>query len=55
MYYGAGRYQVELYTCLKAPAEEGKVEAALSGLCWEKSEEYIESEQIYQITYEIEV
>ena len=55
MYYGAGHYQVELYTCLKDPAEEGTVEAALSGLCWEKSEEYIGSEQIYQITYEIEV
>lgn len=32
-----------------------KVEAALDGLCWEKSEEYIDAEKIYQLTYEIEV
>ena len=29
--------------------------AALDGLCWEKSEEYIDAEKIYQLTYEIEV
>lgn len=55
MYFSTGHYQVELYTSTKDPAAEAKVEAALDGLCWEKSEEYIEAEKIYQLTYEIEV
>lgn len=55
MYYSTGHYQVELYTSTKDLAAEAKVEAALDGLCWEKSEEYIDAEKIYQLTYEIEV
>ncbi len=55
MYFSAVHYQVELYTSAKDPETEAKVEAALDGLCWEKSEEYIEDEKIYQLTYEIEV
>ena len=46
---------MELYTSTKDLAAEAKVEAALDGLCWEKSEEYIDAEKIYQLTYEIEV
>ena len=46
---------VELYTATKRPDRESAVEAALSGLCWEKTEEYLDDEKCYQIIYEIEV
>lgn len=48
---------VELYTQVKDPATEGKVEAALTGagIYWEKSETYLEDEKCFQILYEIEV
>lgn len=48
---------VELYTQVKDPATEGKVEAALTGaeIYWEKSETYLEDEKCFQIIYEIEV
>lgn len=55
MYYSTGHYQVELYTAAKDPAAEARAEAALEGLCWEKSEEYLQDEKVYQILYEIEV
>ena len=54
-YYSAGHYQVELYTSTKSPALEDLVESALHGLCWEKNEEYLDAEKLYQLTYEIEV
>lgn len=47
--------QIELYTALKDPAAEEKVETALSSFVWEKIETYIDSEKCYQILYEIEV
>jgi hypothetical protein len=47
--------QIELYTKLKDPDNEDKVEKALSSFCWEKTEEYLDSERCYQILYEIEV
>lgn len=48
---------VELYTQVKDPTTEGKVEAALTGagIYWEKSETYLEDEKCFQILYEIEV
>lgn len=48
---------VELYTQVKDPVTEGKVEAALTGagIYWEKSETYLEDEKCLQILYEIEV
>lgn len=48
---------VELYTQVKDPATEGKVEAALTGagIYWDKSETYLEDEKCFQILYEIEV
>ena len=55
MYFCSGHYQVELYTRTKDLDAESRVEAALAGLCWEKSEEYIQDEKVYQILYEIEV
>lgn len=48
---------VELYTATKDPSSEALVESALNSneIFWEKSEEYIDSEQCYQILYEIEI
>ena len=47
--------RVELYTRLKDLAAEAKVEAALKGIRWEKTETYIDTEKCYMILYEIEV
>ena len=47
--------QIDLYTKLKDPATEDKVEKALSSFYWEKSEEYNDTEKTYLIIYEIEV
>ena len=54
-YFSAGHYQVELYTNVKSPEVESWVEDALADLNWEKTEEYLASEKLYQILYEIEV
>lgn len=48
-------YGIELYTVSKRPDLELAVETALSGLGWEKTEEYLDDEKCYQIIYEIEV
>lgn len=55
VYYLINHIQIELYTKLKDPESEGKVEKALSSLFWEKNETYIDTEKCYQILYEIEV
>lgn len=55
VYYPIDHIQIELYTELKDPETEGKVEKALSSVFWEKSETYIDTERCYQIIYEIEV
>lgn len=54
-YFVANHVQIELYTQLKDPTAEGKVEAALSSLYWEKDTVYLDTEKCYQTTYEIEV
>lgn len=46
---------IELYTKIKSPETEDKVENALASFFWEKEETYIDTERCYQITYEIEV
>ncbi len=55
VYFPVNRISIELYTDKKDLAAEKKVETALSSFCWEKTEIYIDSEKLYQITYEIEV
>lgn len=55
VYYPINHMQIELYTRLKEPETEDKVEQALSSLFWEKTETYIDTEKCYQILYEIEV
>lgn len=55
VYYPFTRVQVSLYTPDKDVQSEEKLEAVLSALCWKKTEEYIETNQNYKITYELEV
>ena len=55
VYFPVQQINVELYTAEKQPDVEALVETALSGLCWEKSEEYLDDERCYEIIYEIEV
>lgn len=54
-YFGTLQISVELYTETKDQKTEALVETALANIYWEKSEEYLDSEKCYQITYEIEV
>ena len=48
-------YQVELYTTIKDPASEKLIEDLFDAndIYWEKTETYIESEDLYQVLYEI--
>lgn len=48
---------VELYTKTKDPAAEALVQTALTGagIYWDKTETYIESEQCFLNSYDIEV
>lgn len=55
IYHGWDEVRVELYTVLKDLEAEAKVETALSGLRWVKTETYIDTERCYMILYEIEV
>ena len=57
VYYPITRVRVELYTECKQPEAEERVEAAFfsASLFWQKTEVYIDSENCYQIAYEIEV
>lgn len=57
VYLVKGNYQVELYTSIKDMTAEENLESILNGegLCWEKSELYIESEALYQVVYSIQI
>lgn len=48
---------VELYTREKDLAAEAALESAFNNndIVWEKYEDYIEDDKVYQITYELEV
>ena len=47
--------RVELYTAKKDLEIEKKVENVLSDMVWNRSETYIDSEDMYEIVYEMEV
>lgn len=47
--------RVELYTAKKDLEIEKKVENVLSDMVWSRSETYIDSEDMYEIVYEMEV
>ena len=57
LYHAVRRYQIELYTDTKEPLIEKMLEDTLTDnkIAFDKSETYIESEQLYQILYECEV
>ena len=55
VYYSYDDVAVELYTAIKDPALELKVEAALAGFHWKKHDTYISTERCFMITYDIEV
>lgn len=57
VYYKKNILHLELYTDLKDPELEETVEAILDGhrLFYDKSEVWIESEQLYEVLYEMEV
>lgn len=46
---------VELYTDEKDFALEAQVEQALSGMVYEREEQYIDSERMFQVIYTMEV
>lgn len=47
------RYQVELYTEKKDPEAEEIVEDVLQDLNWNKTETFIDSEELFQVVYTI--
>ena len=57
VYYKINQVNVELYTDLKDPALEDRLETVLDrhGLFYEKSEVWIESERLYEVLYEFEI
>ena len=56
-YYPVKQIDIELYSRTKDPTSEAAVEAALTaeGLIYDKTCDFIESENCYMTTYEIEV
>jgi len=56
-YFKVNRLNLELYTNLKSPETELTVEAMLDqhGLFYDKSEVWIDTEQLYEVLYEMEV
>lgn len=57
VYLPVGGIHVDLYTALKDPNMESRVEAVLdeAGLPWDKVESYVSAEHCYKINYQIEV
>lgn len=57
VYYKVNRLNIELYTDLKSIELEEQVEAVLDGhgIFYEKSEVWIESENLYEVLYQMEV
>lgn len=57
VYYVIQGIDIELYTKTKDVTTEEAVETVLNNnnIVWEKYEEYIDDEECYQITYEVEV
>ena len=57
VYYRVDQLDIELYTDKKQPEQEAKLEAVLdeAGLFYNKTERFIQSEQLYEVLYEMEV
>lgn len=56
-YVEISHMQVELYTTLKDEVAEGKVQTELKNarIPYEKSEEYLDSEDLFQVVYDINI
>ena len=56
VYFKSDKVYIELYTDEKDFELEERVEAALDAadLFWQKSEQYIKSENMYEVLYEVE-
>ena len=57
VYWKVSQLDVELYTNLKDPELEERLETVLdaAGLFYNKTESYIDSEKLYEVLYEMEV
>ena len=57
MYFKANRLNIEIYTDLKNIELEQQTETVLDGhgIFYEKSEVWIESENLYEVLYQMEV
>ena len=57
VYYKINEVHIELYTEEKNPETEDRIEAVLDerGIFYEKSEVWIESEQLYEVLYSFEL
>ena len=57
VYHHIREVNIDLYTDEKDPALEKKIEDVLfeAGIFWNRSETYVESEQLYEVIYEFEV
>lgn len=57
VFHTSNNFQVELYSDIKDLANEDKIEKLLTDneIYWEKSETYIDSEEMYQVIYEISI
>ena len=57
VYFKVKELDIELYTDKKEPELEDRLEAIFdaSGIFYEKTETYIESEKLYEVLYETEV
>ncbi len=57
VYYKIDEYHIELYTDVKSPEQEAKLEAVLDahGIFYDKSEVWIESERLYEVLYQFEM
>ena len=57
VYWKVAQLDVELYTDLKDPELEARLEMVLdaAGLFYNKTESYIDSERLYEVLYEMEV
>lgn len=56
-YFKVNQLDIELYTDLKQPEVEERIESVLlkHGIFYGKSEVWIESERLYEVLYEMEV
>lgn len=57
VYFKVNLLDVELYTDIKDPDMEARVETAFdaAGFFYDKTESYIEEENLYEVLYEMEV